>query len=225
MIARLLVGVGFAAVAAVSALAADMPPSRSLPPLRAPALVPFFSWNGFYVGINAGYGWGTSSWNSAAAPTGNFSVNGPFVGGTIGYNVQTGAVVFGLEGDIDWSAMKGKTTVNCAAGCETQNSWLATARGRIGYAFDRFLPYFTGGMAAGDVKASVPGFAGANKTRIGWTLGGGLEYAFVGNWSAKAEYLYADLGSFDCGGACGAAPPDPISFKAHLMRIGLNYKF
>ena len=75
------------------------------------------------------------------------------VGGTAGYNLQFGSAVFGLEGDFDWSDIKGSTTANCATNCETTNTWFGTARGRIGYAFDRFLPYFTAGAAFGDVKA------------------------------------------------------------------------
>ena len=77
--------------------------------------------------------------------TGNFNVNGALVGGTAGYNLQFGAFVFGLEGDFDWTNIKGSVTTNCLSTCETSNTWLGTARGRIGYAFDRFLPYFTGG--------------------------------------------------------------------------------
>jgi outer membrane immunogenic protein len=214
------------ALMAGAASAADVPPSRSAPPpLRAPAYVPFFSWNGLYVGVVGGYGWGTSKWTNAAATTGDFSINGAFVGGTVGYNIQTGAVVFGLEGDVVWNTMKGSTTTNCAAGCETSSSWLATVRGRIGYAFDRFLPYLTGGMATGEVKASTPGLAGMKKTPIGWTAGGGIEYAFVNNWSAKAEYLYFDLGKSDCGMGCSAVAPTDVTLKSHLMRFGLNYKF
>ena len=99
----LLAAVGLVAVALTSAIAADMPPSRPLPPPRAPAYVPFFTWNGFYMGINAGYGFGTSKWtdNVTQDTTGSFNVNGPLVGGTIGYNLQFGAFVFGLEGDFD----------------------------------------------------------------------------------------------------------------------------
>ena len=59
---------------------------------------------------------------------------------------------------------------------------------------------------------------------IGWTVGGGLEYAFLGNWTAKIEYLYVDLGKFDCGVACGATP-DNVTFKENVIRAGLNYRF
>jgi hypothetical protein len=93
----------------------------------------------------------------------------------------------GLEGDIGWSGIKGSTTVNCLSTCETSNGWLGTARGRIGYAFDRFLPYFTGGAAFGEVKGSVLGFGSFSQTKVGWTVGGGLEYAFVDNWTPSSN--------------------------------------
>ena len=85
--------------------------------------------------------------------------SGAVVGGTIGYNYQMGQTVFGLEGDGDWSNLRGTSTGGACTGtsCETHNSWLATARGRLGYAFGRFMPYVTGGAAFGDVKATAAG--------------------------------------------------------------------
>ena len=126
---------------------------------------------------------------------------GFLVGGTLGYNYQTGSFVWGLEGDIAWSDVKGSVACGLGLTCETANRWLGTARGRLGYAFDRLLPYITGGGAFGNVRASInPGpIVSATNTRIGWTVGAGLEYAFLGNWTAKIEYLYVDLGSFDTG--------------------------
>jgi outer membrane immunogenic protein len=223
----LLAGVGLAAVAMSSALAADVPRSRSLPPPRAPAFVPFFTWNGFYVGVNAGYGFGNSTWtdNVTQVSTGNFKVSGALVGGTAGYNVQFGAYVFGLEGDVGWSGIKGSTTANCIGTCETSNRWLGTARGRIGYAFDRFLPYLTAGAAFGDIKGSVLGIGRFDETRVGWTGGGGLEYAFIDNWSAKVEYLYVDLGTATCNATCSGGNPFDITFKTNILRGGVNYKF
>jgi len=188
-------------------------------------VVAYYNWTGFYVGVNAGYGWGTSDWS--AVPTASNKPKGFLAGGTIGYNYQMGSIVYGLEGDFDWADVK--DTVDCAPGitCETKNDWLATFRGRIGYAFDRWLPYITGGGAYGNVKAtvSVPvlGLSGSSSSnQLGWTLGAGLEYAFLSNWSAKIEYLYVDLGSFDT----GPAPiVNNVSFKESIVRAGLNYKF
>jgi outer membrane immunogenic protein len=225
----LLAGVGLAAALAQTAFAADMPPGRYMPPPRGPAYVPFFSWSGFYVGMNAGYGFGNSSWTDTGtgASTGNFSVKGALVGGTIGYNMQLGSWVFGLEGDIDWSNITGSTTsVICLGTCTTSNSWLGTARGRIGYAFDRFLPYFTGGAAFGNIKASnSPGTTSFTSAQVGWTAGGGLEYAFFANWSAKVEYLYVDLGKAGCDTVCIFASPADVTLKTNVVRAGINYKF
>jgi outer membrane immunogenic protein len=226
---RLLIGVGLAAVMAEAALAADAPPGRYMPPPRASAYVPFFSWSGVYFGLNAGYGFGQSSWRNSTttATTGNFDISGALLGGTLGYNMQLDAWVFGIEGDIAWSNIKGSSnSAICFGSCETRNNWLGTARGRVGYAFDRFLPYLTGGAAFGDVKATATG-GSFTRTQIGWTAGGGLEYAFFANWSAKLEYLYVDLGTAKCSttAGCGTASPFEASFTANVVRAGVNYKF
>jgi outer membrane immunogenic protein len=212
-------GLAFAALLALpmAAQAADLPaPSYKAPAYVAPS---YPTWSGFYVGINGGYGFGNSDWDVPAVNTGP---KGFLVGGTVGYNLQTGAWVWGIEGDFDYSAMKG--TEPCAGpDCETRLSWLATARGRIGYGgWGSLLPYITGGAAFGNVKATR--FGDASETRIGWTVGGGLEYALFSNWSVKAEYLYVDLGKFDCGPTCGA-PVDNVSFTSHVVRAGVNYRF
>jgi outer membrane immunogenic protein len=222
----LLAAVGVAAVAVTSAFAADMPPSRPLPTPRAPAYVPFFTWNGFYLGLNAGYGFGDSKWTNTitSATTGSFNVNGALVGGTAGYNLQLGSMVVGLETDFDWSDIKGSTN-NCISTCKTQNTWLGTARGRIGYAFDRFLPYFTAGAAFGEVKGTVTGAGNFAETEVGWTAGAGVEYAFLDNWTAKLEYLYVDLGKANCNTACSGGNPFDVTFTTSIVRGGLNYKF
>jgi outer membrane immunogenic protein len=181
-----------------------------------------YNWTGFYLGVNGGGAWGRSFWDSA----GPFDVSGGLVGGTIGYNYQFSSVVLGVEGDGDWSDIRGGTTnAACPTGCDTHNSWLATARGRIGYAFDRFLPYVTGGAAFGDIHGYSPGFDGATADRAGWTVGGGLEFALIGNLTGKVEYLYADLGHFDCGFSCGATAPNDVTFRTNIVRAGLNYRF
>ena len=133
--------------------------------------------------------------------------------------------MLGVEGDIDWSGMSGSTTTGCAAGCKTSDSWLSTVRGRVGYAADRFLPYVTAGGAFGDIRASTPGFAGGSTTNAGWTVGAGLEFALAGRWTAKAEYLYVDLGNFNCGVGCGAAAVNRVSFTDNILRAGFDYRF
>ena len=205
---------------AATANAADLP--RRYDPVPQRAFVPVYNWTGFYIGINGGGAWGDSNWDSV----GTFDVSGGMIGGTVGYNWQFSQWVFGLEGDIDWTNINGSSTAACAAGCKTSNSWLATVRGRVGYAFDRFLPYVTGGLAVGNIRASQPGFIGGDDTNAGWTVGGGLEFVIAGNWTAKAEYLYVDLGKFNCGLACGnGINPDNVSFSTHMVRGGVNFRF
>jgi outer membrane immunogenic protein len=213
-----------AAVALVAlagmASAADLPPG---PPTyyKGPAFVPPpYTWSGFYLGVNGGGGLGRSAWVTTNA----FNISGGIVGGTLGYNYQFGHAVVGAEGDIDWSGIKGSTTGGCPAGCSTGDSWLSTVRGRLGYAADRFMPFVTGGAAFGNINASTPGLAGGSSTNAGWTIGAGLEFAIAGNWTAKAEYLYVNLGKFNCGLNCGAVT-DNVSFSENLIRGGINYRF
>jgi outer membrane immunogenic protein len=153
---RILTTVLFSAIVAGSAVAADLPPA---PPPRAPVVYapppPVYSWTGFYIGINGGWGFGKSDWTFDNFSTGNFNVNGGVLGATAGFNWQSDWFVAGLEGDADGSWMDGKSaacvpvTTN-GAQCETKNKWLATLRGRIGYAADRVLFYATGGVHYSD---------------------------------------------------------------------------
>jgi outer membrane immunogenic protein len=204
------------------ASAADL----SLAPLyKAPPsqIAQVYNWTGFYVGANGGGGWGHSFWDANGT---GMHLSGGQVGGTAGYNWQVGSTVLGVEGDLDWSSLKGSaTTAGCPSGCTTSDSWLSTVRGRVGYAFGSVLPYVTGGLAVGDIRAASPGFAGASTTNPGWTVGGGLEVALPGNWSAKAEYLHVDLGRFNCGLNCSASPTDNVSMHDDVVRAGLNYRF
>ena len=186
-----------------------------------PAYNPIYTWTGFYVGINGGGGWGRSQWDGLNT----FDVSGGLIGGTVGYNWQFGQVVVGAEGDIDWSGIKGTTTVLCPGGCETRNKWLATVRGRLGLAFDRFLPYFTGGLALGDINATLPLLPGGSISNAGWTVGAGVEVGVVSNVSLKAEYLYVDLGNFNCGLNCGLPPGSNVSFTTNVFRGGANLRF
>lgn len=218
----LAVGLTLSAIlTAHCANAADL----SLAPLyKSPPAPPqqSYDWSGLYFGANGGGGWGHSWWNSNAA---GINLSGAQAGGTAGYNFQLGKAVLGVEGDIDWSGLKGSSTsVGCPVGCSASDTWLSTVRGRVGYAFDRVMPYVTGGLAVGDIRAAVPGLAGGETTNPGWTVGAGLEVALPGNWSAKAEYLHVDLSGFNCTG-CGALQPDNVSLQENVFRAGVNYHF
>jgi outer membrane immunogenic protein len=222
----LLSAVAFAALMG-SASAADIP--RRVEQVRAAPVAyvtPVYNWSGFYAGINGGFGWGTGSFSGPPA-SGDFDTSGGLFGGTLGYNWQTNQVVFGVETDLDWSDIKGSAACGGGVTCRVSNDWLGTARGRIGFAMDRVMPYVTGGLAFGKVNAAATGGnPGTSDTRTGWTLGGGVEFALAGNWTAKGEYLYVDLGDFNCGTRCGApVGPDRVEFRSHIVRAGLNYRF
>jgi outer membrane immunogenic protein len=217
----LLAGLGLLALAAaIPAQAADLP--RGMPYKAPAAYAPMYNWTGFYLGIQGGGGWGDSDWNGLAVSN---SPGGGLIGGTAGYNWQGlgSPWVFGLEGDVAWSGVK--DSVACGAlTCETKNNWFGTVRGRVGYAWDRWLPYVTGGVAFGDIEANRTGFTGNSDTNAGWTIGAGIEGVIAGNWTAKLEYLYADLGDTTCSAAaCGTATNVDLSMS--VFRAGVNYRF
>jgi iron complex outermembrane recepter protein len=200
---------------------------------------PPFSWTGIYLGLNGAYSFGSSDWTRVVigASSGNFRTSGFAFGGTVGANYQIGRFVFGVEGDGDWTDASGFGTFTaasfCAGGCLTNNNWLATARGRIGYAFDRILAYGTGGAAFGDVRANFPNDPVSSVTEAGWTVGAGVEVALAANWTAKAEYIFVDLRDGLCMADCAiqhprAMPTIPdivVTFNESLVRAGVNYKF
>ena len=147
-------------------LAADLARPIYKAPPRAPYYVAPFSWTGAYIGINGGYGFGKSNYEFGG--TNDFNVKGAMVGGTAGYNLQTGTWVWGLEADLDASWIKGNDAVACIApGCETKNLWLGTGRGRIGFTMDRALIYGTGGAALGSLKFSPATNPTETKTKLG----------------------------------------------------------
>jgi outer membrane immunogenic protein len=190
-----------------AASAADLSGRKTMP-YKALPYTQTYNWSGFYLGVNGGGGWGDSD------SSGRF---GGLVGGTVGYNYQLSQAVFGLEGDIDWSDLRLNRNCN-AFSCETRNNWLSTVRGRAGYTFDRFMPYVTGGVAFGDIKTSVAGIGDSSATKTGWTVGGGLEAAIAGPWTAKVEYLHVDLGN-------GSSPVGSSeNFKTNIVRAGINYR-
>jgi outer membrane immunogenic protein len=201
--------------------AGDLSPPPYQPPPEP--IAPLFTWSGFYLGVNGGYLWGSAQWTGGA---GNFenSPGGFLGGGTLGYNIQTGNFVWGIEGDVDYVNAKDTANTAICNGCTFKDTWLATVRGRLGYSFNQWLPYVTGGGAWGDAYISSPA-GSVSDTKGGWTAGGGIEYAF-GHWSAKVEYLYADLGDTTCATAMCLLPADTtLHFTSNILRGGMNYRF
>ena len=225
---RILWAGAIALVAGGQALAADLPPpvAPRAPATYVPTTAPVYNWSGIYIGANGGYTFGTSSWSNPAIgiATGNFNTNGYLAGGTIGANYQWGGAVLGVEGDWDWSNLNGTSNIGgCGPGCETKADWLSTVRGRAGWAIDRVLLYGTGGAAFAPVQAGFNGGPFQSTTQVGWTAGAGLEFAFAPNWTAKAEYLYADLGSSNCTVDCFGNTS--VKFTENIVRAGINFKF
>lgn len=203
-----------------NASAADLP-VKAPPRMVQPVL---YNWTGWYIGINGGGGWGRSDVTGPVFSTGgSFRTSGGLVGGTLGYNWQSALWVFGLETDIDWTNIRGSAPCGVGAfatSCEVRNDFLGTFRGRLGYAgWDRALLYITGGLAYGNIKTNIVGFGSGSSTKAGWTLGGGIEFAIQGPWTAKVEYLYADLGRG--GGVLGS----DSKWNANIVRAGINYRF
>jgi outer membrane immunogenic protein len=230
--------------------AADLP-SYKAPPAYAP---PVFTWSGWHFGVNAGYGGGTYdtvtnilAFPAVAAP--GFAATVQTSHNTSGFigGVQNGFlwqlsnnVVVGYESDIQFSDVGGSQTNALGFGGGRQRlAWFGTERLRFGYAFGRFLPYITGGLVYGRIRADGTQFSNGflfpgstSSTHAGWTVGAGLEYAFWGNVSVKAEYLYTQMQ-----GAQGAGLGIPViaglgpayrtyttpTFGTHIGRVGLNY--
>jgi len=187
-----------------TAFAADMPVAQQ--PMDAVVQEASFDWTGFYVGAYGGFGWGTVDVGAAES-----DVQGGLAGGTIGYNMQAGNFVFGIEADGGWAGIESQ---DFADGFNNNLDWTSTVRGRLGYAFDNFMIYGTGGAAIGGIADDVLG----DDTRIGWTAGGGIEASLTEHISAKVEYLFMDFGDDDIGGV-------PVDLQVHTVKGGLNYRF
>ena len=217
--------------AIAAAKAADAPVRVAAPALSSPA----YDWNGFYVGGQLGYGLGsvTSTLFDPFASSMTNSFGSMFAGVHGGYNyVFPSRLMLGIEGDVSFAnfyvdsriAFR-PTTTNTVVSEEIDA--VATLRGRIGYAFDRFLVYGTGGFAWSQARLQEdPGIIREQdkfiRTRGGWTAGGGVEFAIAPQWSARLEYLYdrfdGIFGVFPSTNAYGS------SYSLQTWRLGLSRK-
>ena len=222
--------VGATTLALVStASAADLPARTytKAPPIIAPAPT---NWSGFYLGGFGGYGW-AEKLSADVFGAGTFTssnMDGGFGGGTIGYNWQFPGSQFvgGLEVDAAGSGLKSSQTILALTGTDKLEAF-GTVTGRLGVAFDTVLLYAKGGYAWGSNKFTVdtPFFSySQSKVHSGWTVGGGLEWMFAPQWSAKVEYQYLDLGKENY---LSAALPPGVDVKAsfHTVKAGVNYHF
>jgi outer membrane immunogenic protein len=195
---RILLGtVGLVALGmAAPALAADLP-ARTY--TKAPAYVAaVYDWSGFYIGINGGWGQSRDRRFFDAVPTlfGSYNANGGTVGGQVGYRWQTGGWVFGLEAQGNWADFKGSTASLVLPGglVNSKTDAFGLFTGNVGYAWNNALLYVKGGAAITDRNYQFQFPAGVltaqtgYQTRLGGTVGAGVEYGFTPNWSAAIEY-------------------------------------
>jgi outer membrane immunogenic protein len=239
---RMRIG-GWALVTALAALpfgnvaqATDMP-VKALPPVA-----PAGNWTGFYVGGHIGYGWADKDFSlpdiagqkfgdcsgkhqdcfdfsKLGSPALSHRLAGLLGGVQAGFNLQSGAFVYGVEGDLSWTGMKEDSLSKLGTfrhldcwydvykeidlKAHTEVNWIATLSGRVGYAIDRVLIYAKGGVAFADQDYNWIVTKGSHElatakfsdTRTGWIVGGGAEWALGHNWSAKLEYNYMDFGT------------------------------
>ena len=188
-----------------------------------------YNWSGFYVGLNAGGAFGTTT-STVAAGGGSASVNERgFIGGAqVGANYQTGPMVWGFEADYDPSTQNQSLPSGVLSGSTSAMPWLATLRGRVGMAFDRALVYGTAGGAAGELKSTFGIPAGTTSTTVTygtWTAGGGIEYGITDNISARVEYLYLQKDNIPTGVIGSPATTITSHLENSLVRAGLNYRF
>lgn len=219
---RLLATMAFAALS-LPAAAADLPP-YSPAPYYQPA--PIFTWTGAYIGANAGFGFGRFT-GSGNPYFGNPA--GGLFGIQAGYNYQSGPLVAGIEGDIDFGSVSGRSGppgVSAKGNINGEGS----LRGRFGYAFNHAMVYVTGGYTGANLNGSLtdtnaPSSIYANESTFlnGWTIGTGIEFAVTRNISVKAEYLFSDYGS----GTLFSGTRDAIhpGLSMSTLRAGLNYHF
>jgi outer membrane immunogenic protein len=226
-----------------------------------------FSWRGYYLGLYAGYSWGGADTTGTLDPNNPFGSDAPNAqsaynanmsprlkpagfagGGTVGANWQAGALVWGVEGDFGAFNLSGSATTSVTpqgvhspltSGTTVSADWLATVRGRVGWAFDRSLIYLTGGAAFTSTgfgqtntyatlgPLGVESFSVSN-LRAGVAAGAGWEYAFAPNWSGKVEYLHLDFGTLTGSGVLAVQPVNvahSTTFTADVARLGINYRF
>jgi outer membrane immunogenic protein len=261
---RVLIALLSTSLTAATSFAADYSvPPRISPGYSLGPLLPV-DWNGFYFGANAGYGFAQGTTDSyfagnllggtttpfGALPNelsatrlhGSGNLSGAIAGGQVGFNWQTGMLVFGAEFDAQWSGQKGGFAVTCSTGCTaTQNITirsLMTGRARVGLAFDWIMPYVTaGGVVVNiddDLTVTAGGVTGKfrelSDSSMGWTAGAGVDIALTSNWSARFEYLYIKAGDH----SAVAFIPNQLgigtvneggSYQDNIVRVGLNYRF
>jgi outer membrane immunogenic protein len=238
-------GAALAALAALSATcpagAADMTPVAARPAPPSTYIPAQFFWTGFYMGAGFGDGWGTAPFvDPLNAGSASPSIKGLLVTGVMGINYQISSVVLGAEGDFTGAFVKGSaidTGINPATNnsLQTKVFWTASIAGRLGWAIDRLLIYGRGGVAFDYDRDTVTILNGASvlgtTNHVGWTVGGGAEYAITEHWTARLEYDYLKFASkafaFTGPGAVPitSTPGGLVAINLNEIKAIMSYKF
>lgn len=225
-------GIAVLVLAVGAASAADVPTYDAPAAVAAPT--PSFTWTGPYVGLQAGYNWFESD-NRVNGFSPSTSPDGPSVGAFAGYNYQfdNSPLVIGVETDLNYGGADARRHTAGFTGLSdtrirNESDFNGAVRGRIGYAFDRFLVYGAGGLAYSDreVKARAEGAGGVSGSddtiAVGWTVGGGVEAAISDNVTARVEYRYSDYGT-DSFSVAGSRVKSDLT--ENRVMLGVGYKF
>jgi outer membrane immunogenic protein len=229
-----------------SAFAADLPTMKAPPPPPPPPAA--FNWTGYHLGVSGGYIGGNVSYLSNITALGNPGVIGwngvnssyGTTGGIVGFESGTtwqfaNNVVVGYESEFNYTSSGSQN--NDSLSGQALNSrlrWMGAERLRFGYAFGRFLPYITGGLAYAQLKSNgVDNWGGLlfattnySSWNAGWTVGAGIEYALLDTISIKAEYLYTSMNGPTGGSlaANGFRSFQGSGFDTNMARVGINYQ-
>lgn len=236
---------GLAVATALFALAIGGAAQAADIPVKARVVKPIpYTWSGCFVGAAGGGIWGRSKHVSGDVGTfglditDRYTMSGGIVGIEYGCQWQNDMWVFGTESDFSWTSLSGSANniapFNSTSISGTKQSWLSTSRLRLGVlANPDVLLYATGGLATARIEANVDatiagsGIISESRTRWGWTIGGGAEFALGGGWSAKADYLYVRFNDKEYFNPppLGFAVRNNVPLEEHVFRVGLNYKF
>lgn len=197
-----------------------------------PEAVPYdgvYDWSGVYLGVQGGYGFGSATIddNGQTGLDADVDADGWFAGGIVGYQHQWNSVVFGIEGEFNWSDLNDSSEIQPGNFVGTDVDWFASINGKLGYAMDRILIYGTAGVAFADIGTNqdlAPFAFSQSENYTGWTVGAGIDYAATENIIVGLQYRYYDFGSADF------TPPAPFTARdqdldVHTISAHLTYKF
>ncbi len=209
-------GLNYRFGAPAGALAYDAPVAAAFPGRHARGPM---DWTGSYIGLHAGYGWGSLR-DTQAAISADLEPSGGFGGFQAGYNWQMARNwLVGIESDSSWGAIE-QSIAGAIRPTFIDIDSSGTVRARLGYTMDRLLIYGTGGLAWAHVDSRTVGNVDYDRYFLGWAAGAGIEYAFAPRWTAKLEYIYADYGSLTDN--FGILITDDLS--VHSVKLGINYR-